>query len=54
VIIPSGFDCQILAPDDASRKTGRAELGVTGNTVLIGLVARYHPMKDHAGFSPCG
>ena len=50
VIIPNGFDCQMLRPDEAARKTVRAELGVSDDIVLVGLVARYHPMKDHAGF----
>jgi glycosyltransferase involved in cell wall biosynthesis len=50
VIIPNGFDCEVLRQDDAARNAVRAELGVTEDTVLIGLVARYHPMKDHAGF----
>jgi glycosyltransferase involved in cell wall biosynthesis len=50
VIIPNGFDCQVLSPDDAARKGVRAELGITDDMVLIGLIARYHPMKDHVGF----
>jgi glycosyltransferase involved in cell wall biosynthesis len=50
VIIPNGFDCQLLRPDEAARKAVRAELGITGDTVLVGLVARFHPMKDHVGF----
>jgi glycosyltransferase involved in cell wall biosynthesis len=50
VIIPNGFDCQVLRPDEAARKAVRAELSITDDTVLVGLVARYHPMKDHAGF----
>jgi glycosyltransferase involved in cell wall biosynthesis len=50
VIIPNGFDCQVLRPDEAARKAVRAELGITDDTVLVGLVARYHPMKDHIGF----
>jgi glycosyltransferase involved in cell wall biosynthesis len=50
VIIPNGFDCQLLRPDEAARKAVRAELGLTDDTVLVGLVARYHPMKDHVGF----
>jgi glycosyltransferase involved in cell wall biosynthesis len=50
VIIPNGFDGQVLRPDDAARKAVRAELGVADDNILIGLVARYHPMKDHAGF----
>jgi glycosyltransferase involved in cell wall biosynthesis len=49
-IIPNGFDCQTLRPDEAERKAVRAELGIADDTVLIGLVARYHPMKDHIGF----
>jgi glycosyltransferase involved in cell wall biosynthesis len=50
VIIPNGFDCQVLHPDEAAHKAMRAELGIADDTVLIGLVARYHPMKDHIGF----
>jgi glycosyltransferase involved in cell wall biosynthesis len=50
VIIPNGFDCQLLRPDEAARKAVRTELGIADNTVLVGLVARYHPMKDHVGF----
>jgi glycosyltransferase involved in cell wall biosynthesis len=50
VIIPNGFDCQALRPDEAARKALRTELGIADDTVVIGLVARYHPMKDHAGF----
>lgn len=50
VIIPNGFDCRILCPDEAFRKAVRSELSITDGTLLIGLVARYHPMKDHVGF----
>jgi len=50
IIIPPGFDCQTFHPDDDARRQFRAELGVSEDTVLIGLVARYHPMKDHTGF----
>ena len=50
VVIPNGFDCQVLRPDEAARKAVRAELGISDDTVLVGLVARYHPMKDHIGF----
>jgi glycosyltransferase involved in cell wall biosynthesis len=50
VVIPAGFDCSLFHPDPLSRNQVRAQLGVGENTVLIGLVARYHPMKDHLGF----
>ncbi len=49
VIIPNGFDCQTLRPDEAARKAVREELRVDQDTVLVGMIARYHPMKDHAG-----
>jgi glycosyltransferase involved in cell wall biosynthesis len=50
VIIPNGFDCQLLRPDQAARKAVRTEMGIADDTVLVGLIARYHPMKDHIGF----
>jgi glycosyltransferase involved in cell wall biosynthesis len=50
IVIPPGFDCQTFHPDVDARRQFRAENGINEDTVLIGLVARYHPMKDHAGF----
>ncbi len=50
VVIPNGFDCRMFRRDDEARQRVRAELGVDDATVLVGLVARFHPMKDHAGF----
>jgi glycosyltransferase involved in cell wall biosynthesis len=50
VLIPNGFDCQVFRPDEEARRALREELAVDGDTVLVGLMARYHPMKEHAGF----
>jgi glycosyltransferase involved in cell wall biosynthesis len=50
IVIPNGVDCETFHPDDQVRQQVRAELGIGPENVLIGLVARYHPMKDHAGF----
>jgi glycosyltransferase involved in cell wall biosynthesis len=50
VIIPNGFDSKVFHPDDGARGQVRAELGVGSETILVGLIARYHPMKDHASF----
>lgn len=50
VVIPNGFDCQIFHPDEEARRQVRAELGLDDSALLVGLVTRYHPMKDHAGF----
>ena len=50
VFIPNGFDCQVFRPDAGARQQVRAELGITDDQVLIGLIARFHPNKDHATF----
>jgi glycosyltransferase involved in cell wall biosynthesis len=50
VPIPNGFDLQRFAPRPAARDEVRAELGVPADAVLVGLVARYHVMKDHESF----
>jgi glycosyltransferase involved in cell wall biosynthesis len=49
-VISNGFECDLFRPDERARCDIRQELGVSSGEVLIGLVARYHPMKDHAGF----
>ncbi|ADE13880.1 glycosyl transferase group 1 [Nitrosococcus halophilus Nc 4] len=49
-IIPNGFDYREYHPDRKMRKRLRRELAIPSHTVLIGLIARYHPMKDHANF----
>jgi len=50
VFLPNGFDCDVFHPDPETRKRVREELGIGDDDVLIGLVARFHPMKDHEGF----
>ena len=50
VVIANGFDCTIFKPNLRARDQLREELGLSNDTVLIGMVARYHPMKDHANF----
>ncbi|ABA58932.1 glycosyltransferase [Nitrosococcus oceani] len=49
-IIPNGFDCNEYYPDKRMREQVRKELEIPLNTLLIGLIARYHPMKDHSNF----
>jgi glycosyltransferase involved in cell wall biosynthesis len=49
-LIPNGFDIELFKPDPAARLSVRAELGIAENTVLIGLIARFHPVKGHAMF----
>lgn len=50
LVIPNGFDTEVFTPSFESRISIRKELGVTNDILLIGLVGRYHPMKDHANF----
>jgi glycosyltransferase involved in cell wall biosynthesis len=50
VVIPNGFDLTTLYRDDEGGKAIRAELDLSENTPIVGLVARFHPQKDHMTF----
>lgn len=50
VAIPNGFDCERFRPCPERRDQLRNDLGVPSNAKVIGHIARYHPMKDHANF----
>lgn len=47
VVVPNGVDLQRYQPDPAARATVRAELGLAPEALLVGVVARFHPFKDH-------
>lgn len=49
-VIPNGFDLNQLRPDRVAGQQVRAALGLAADALVIGHVARFHPMKDHAGF----
>ncbi|QSJ20815.1 glycosyltransferase [Nostoc sp. UHCC 0702] len=49
-VIPNGFDTEEFTPSIEARLSIRSELGVSENTLLIGLIGRYHPIKDHHNF----
>lgn len=46
-VVPNGFDVSRFRPDPALRAAGRAALGVDSDTLVVGMSARFHPMKDH-------
>jgi glycosyltransferase involved in cell wall biosynthesis len=50
VVLPNGFDLKQYRPDSKGRREARQELGVGDDEILIGLVARIDPVKDHRGF----
>ncbi len=49
-IIPNGLDIATFRPDPTAYREVRAELGVPPDTLLVGLVARYDPLKDYPTF----
>lgn len=50
LVVPNGFDLSKFRPDLDARFRVRAELGITDQTPLVGLIARFDPQKNHAGF----
>lgn len=49
-VIPNGFDTSLFIPSVEARLAVRSELGLSKEIFLIGIIGRYHPMKDHANF----
>ncbi|HTV53517.1 MAG TPA: glycosyltransferase [Terriglobia bacterium] len=49
-VIHNGVDLDRFKPDQAARRSVRAELGLSPDAPIVGLIARYHPMKDHSTF----
>lgn len=49
-VIPNGVDCSVFRPDDAARPGLRKRFGIPDGRLIIGNVARAHPMKNHGGF----
>jgi glycosyltransferase involved in cell wall biosynthesis len=49
-VVPNGFDTRRFRPNPLAATEIRSELGVPVDARLIGLVARFHPEKDHKTF----
>jgi glycosyltransferase involved in cell wall biosynthesis len=49
-IIPNGFDPERFRPSESARREIREELHLPPAALLIGLIGRYHAMKDHSNF----
>jgi len=45
-VIPNGFNTSLWRPDLAMRAQTRTILGLDEDAIVIGFVARFHPMKD--------
>lgn len=49
-VIQNGIDADLFRPDREARAGIRAQLGITEDQILIGIVGRLDPMKDHLTF----
>jgi glycosyltransferase involved in cell wall biosynthesis len=49
-LIPNGFDLSRFHSDAGARDSLRAELGLAKDTLIVGLIAREDPQKNHSGF----
>ena len=50
LVIPNGVDTQRFYSNRKARKTLRKRLGIPQNSFVIGITARFHPVKNHIGF----
>ena len=48
--IPNGFDTEIFRPDETARSGLRREFGLEEDLPIVGMVARFDPMKGHSNF----
>jgi len=50
IYLPNGFDTDVWKPDAAAKSSVRRELGFSDSDLVIGMVGRNDPQKDHANF----
>jgi len=50
VMIANGFDVSVFKKNYESYRQIRRELGISEDALLIGMIARFDPMKDHHNF----
>lgn len=50
VVIPNGFETDRFRPNPAARATLRGDLAIPSDALVVGVLARFHPDKDHRNF----
>ncbi len=50
IVIPNGFDIDSFAPDPEKKTRMRRQLGIKVGSIVVGMIGRYHPLKDHKTF----
>jgi glycosyltransferase involved in cell wall biosynthesis len=46
-VVFNGYDTSVFRPDEHSRASTRAALGIADDCFLVGNISRWHPQKDH-------
>lgn len=49
MVIPNGYDLSFFQPQPYARSQLRQKMGLRSDRILIGMVARFDPQKNHAG-----
>ena len=47
IVVPNGYDLSQFAPDTQARNSFRSTQSLPSNISLLGMVARFDPLKDH-------
>jgi len=50
IVIPNGFNIQKFSPIPKAKEQLKSQLSISKNAFLVGLVARWDPLKDHHNF----
>lgn len=50
VVVPNGIDTDYFRPDPEGGQVVRSEWGIPADTILVGMVGRLDPVKDHMTF----
>ena len=53
-IIPNGFDTKLFSPSVKNSRSVRMEFNIPDEAILIGLIGRFNPLKDHDCFLKAG
>jgi glycosyltransferase involved in cell wall biosynthesis len=53
VVIPNGVDCNLFQKNTEVREATRNSLNISEENILIGIAARFHPMKNYPCFIRC-
>ena len=49
-VVPNGVDLDRFRPDEGRRDCTRSRFGIGAHAVVVAIVGRVHPMKDHETF----